>query len=81
MADKYIICYNCGEVSIDRSRNARGKFCSKKCYQEYSNKLRGAALDEKMRCIYNSYVVCVEHNCQSCGWNPEVETKRKAALA
>ena len=81
MADRYIICYNCGEVSIDRTRNARGKFCSQKCCKQYTNRRIRKAKKLENLCIYNGSVVCVKHDCQSCGWNPQVETERKAALA
>ena len=81
MRGREIICYNCGEVTIDRTRNARGRFCSKKCCQQYSNRHKASKLNKNMLCLYNDYVVCGVHNCQSCGWNPTVETERKEALA
>lgn len=31
-------------------------------------------------CAYNNGVVCGYNLCADCGWNPEVEAKRKAAL-
>lgn len=80
MSGREIICYNCGEVTIDRTRNARGKFCSKKCYRQYSNRHPAIAKKLENLCLYNNSVVCNEHNCQSCGWNPKVETDRKEAL-
>ena len=79
MKSREIICYNCGEVCIDRTTNKRGRFCSTKCYKQYANKRRGASLDEKMRCLYNGYVVCGLHECKNCGWNPKVELERKEA--
>ena len=81
MNPREIICYNCGEVSIDRTRNAIGKFCSKKCCKQYYNRHKVRNKKLKNCCIYNESVVCVKHDCQSCGWNPQVETERKAALA
>ena len=31
-------------------------------------------------CIHNDGVVCDVHNCETCGWNPDVEKKRKEAI-
>ena len=81
MKGREIICYNCGEVTIDRTRNARGKFCSVKCCRQYTNRHKGRAKKVENLCVYNDSVVCVEHDCQKCGWNPQVETERKESLA
>ena len=31
-------------------------------------------------CPHNLEVICDKQKCESCGWNPEVEKKRKKAL-
>lgn len=32
-------------------------------------------------CVFNRFIICVDHsNCENCGWNPEVEVKRKEWL-
>lgn len=31
-------------------------------------------------CMNNTGVFCDEHNCERCGWNPEVEAARKANI-
>lgn len=41
--------------------------------------------EEKMEliaglCIHNPGVFCDEHKCRNCGWDPEVESVRKANI-
>lgn len=31
-------------------------------------------------CKYNNGVLCEERNCEDCGWNPQIEKRRKGRL-
>ena len=64
-------CANCGKPSIDRSINGCAKYCSKECM--YLHHKGGV-------CKFNRGVNCDGGNCNNCGWNPEVEKKRKECL-
>ena len=70
-----ITCPVCGKrATIDSNC---GIYCSPEC--------RNAARSAKygwgeIRCKFNDYVNCGVQECEKCGWNPEVEQKRKGAI-
>ena len=68
-------CIVCGKKGIDRSNKNTQKYCSKEC----ANKARYGKREEKP-CLYNEGVACSAQKCSKCGWNPEVEKKRKEKL-
>ena len=36
---------------------------------------------QNLVCVYRDYILCSQHNaCARCGWNPDVEAKRKEKL-
>lgn len=66
-------CENCGKQFESTSFHAR--YCSCHC----SNKARAGRrreLKKEQMCPHNNYVTCNNHECGSCGWNPEVAQKR-----
>ena len=80
--EKYreFICVVCGEKAIDKSYNGCGKYCSDDCSKVayYRSKHPNAKIWSL--CRFNKWVVCEEHKCVSCGWNPAVAKMRKEAL-
>ena len=75
-----IICAECGKKAIDMSSTQTRKYCSEECATLAWRKSRGYVYTElKHHCTYNKEVRCRVHACSKCGWNPEVEQKRKAA--
>ena len=82
MSYREFTCIVCGAKDIDRSRTGTKKFCSGTCAHHYYRRTHGIGTEFKSpSCIYNNWVICCNRSCGSCGWNPEVETKRKQALA
>ena len=71
------ICVACGKKAIDRTANGSKKYCSEECKKAYRRTLAGEAV---MDCKYNEGVGCDIQRCENCGWNPEVEKRRKEAL-
>ena len=81
MEYKEFTCLYCGAKGVDRSRNRRRTFCDDQCQQAYFRRKRGMGVRiVTPSCIHNKEIRCFEHKCGSCGWNPKVEAKRKAAL-
>lgn len=77
------ICLNCGAKCVDTSRTKNKKFCDMHCNQAYYYKKKRGKLEAApvLPCIYNRQVQCDQQKCSTCGWNPDVEQKRKEALA
>ena len=68
-------CLNCGTPILD----IKGKlFCCTRCSKTYrQRKYRaGELMPSADECLLNEGVICKEHNCDSCGWNPKVSRKR-----
>ena len=76
------ICLNCGTKGIDKSVTKNKKFCDMHCSQAYYYKKKSGKLyaDPVLPCIYNREVRCDQKKCSTCGWNPDVEEQRKAAI-
>lgn len=70
------ICVVCGAKGIDNSHTQKRKYCSKQCSDYYHHKKRYS----DSPCKYNEGVVCVDHKCNRCGWNPDVARKRAEAM-
>lgn len=73
-------CLHCGK-EIAEGRLA--SYCDKACkdaayYRRYHPKM---TLTKECLCYYNDEVLCVQKECEKCGWNPVVEKRRKEALA
>ena len=82
MEYKEITCAICGKKTTDRSTNHTRLYCSPHCNRQALFIRRG--MGPKMpafSCIHNKYIECQIHKCSTCGWNPEVEQKRKEAFA
>jgi hypothetical protein len=75
-------CVYCGAKITDRSTNHARKFCSDYCAQAQFRRDHGIGVMIKTpSCIHNIHIRCEDHRCGRCGWNPEVEQKRKEAFA
>lgn len=70
-------CIICGKKSIDRSPSGTKKYCSHECY--YASFYQRTC-GNKQRCRFNKGVQCAAHECIDCGWNPQVEQRRKEAF-
>ena len=66
-------CVVCGAKGIDRSRTGTKIYCSEKCREKHR-------ADNLTTCKYNVGVCCAVRRCSACGWNPEVEKRRKQKL-
>ena len=74
-------CVVCGEKAIDMSRTRSKMVCSERCAYLRHRKIHGLGKGiVTPSCIHNDEIRCLQRKCGSCGWNPEVERKRKAAL-
>ncbi len=71
-------CVVCGTKVIDTSRTQNRMFCSKLCSNRYYEKKRSKPIEAV--CKYNDGVLCANHKCDRCGWNPVVEKARKEKL-
>ena len=69
-------CIVCGATGIDRSHTQNKQFCCKTCADAYWRVNHGIGNDNWERCQFNEGVVCSNHKCSKCGWNPEVAKKR-----
>jgi rubredoxin len=70
----FFICKQCGVEFEGHKGETHRVFCSRKCYEDYKGDLR------KDSCPYNEGVGCSDrYSCFKCGWNPNVEKKRKVA--
>ena len=77
-----IKCVICGKKMVDRSTNHAKLYCSTACnHLAYRIRSGMVAKAPAFSCIHNKYVECQIHKCSTCGWNPEVEQKRKEAFA
>lgn len=70
---KEFTCIVCGARGFDRSLSENKMYCSKKCRNKHSASLL-------TQCKYNDAILCERQKCRSCGWNPEVEKRRKEKL-
>lgn len=83
---KECTCLHCGRTVSDRTNGGVRKFCSRACRCAYyyrtvtKPKLEQEETPEDRICVHNKGVLCTEAACASCGWNPEVEALRKAAI-
>ena len=62
-------CEFCGKV-FETQRNAA--CCSNRCWER--------ARRQTWACPHNEQLVCQFKDCHRCGWNPEVEARRKDQL-
>lgn len=69
------ICVYCGQTDIDNSPTQSRRFCSDHCRNAFHYTRRTKPVETV--CLYNDGVECATHNCTRCGFNPEVEEKRK----
>lgn len=75
---KEFICEYCGKKAISTARGGKQqKYCSNEC-RVLGIKRRGGWCGDA--CPHNPEVLCTDPDCDKCGWNPEVEKKRKEAL-
>ena len=70
-----ITCPVCKKVATIDSNC--GIYCSAECREAARSAKYGWG---EIRCKFNDYVNCGVHQCDNCGWNPEVEQKRKEAI-
>lgn len=74
-------CLYCGAKAIDRSPAQKRLYCSIECRDIYWRRKHGVGVTTKTpSCIHNIHILCGDHKCGTCGWNPKVEKKRKEAL-
>lgn len=70
-------CIVCGTKGIDTSSQGAKLFCSRRCKDKHRSELRAESL---IPCKFNESVLCDRQKCSTCGWNPEVEKRRKEKL-
>ena len=75
-------CLYCGARSLDTSRTKNRKFCNDHCNQAYwyRTKRGKGGKTQTPTCIHSIHILCGDHKCSTCGWNPKVEKERKEAL-
>ncbi len=74
-------CVVCGTKATDRSHSQNRMYCSVQCRDIGFRRNHGVGVSIKTpSCVHNKEIACQIHKCSTCGWNPEVEQKRKAAL-
>lgn len=81
MEHRVFTCAACGKQAVDMSMGQNKRFCSKHCKNiayEMNRKMRRESMGSC--CIHNKEIQCFAHKCSNCGWNPNVETRRKEAL-
>ena len=74
------VCEHCGKEFVSRRLGAR--FCSHICANQRPSGRKDYT--QKKVCPYNIAVECDIYQrakCESCGWNPKVEQKRREAKA
>lgn len=75
---KEFVCLYCGKKAISKARGGKvQKYCSNECRLFAAKRREGWCGDA---CPHNVGVLCADHQCDKCGWNPEVEKKRKESL-
>jgi hypothetical protein len=79
VSEREIRCLNCGKKVIDRSNTQQRKFCSKRCQSGYSHRSKQNAINNA-QCLYNDGVVCIDHQCENCGWNPAIAKEREEKI-
>ena len=70
-----IICPVCGKKAIDKSSLQNKMFCSRLCLNRYHDRKRSKPVEKV--CQHNAWVLCMDKQCDRCGWNPVVEQARK----
>ena len=68
-------CLVCHKRAMNNGNN--GRYCSVECREAARRASYGWG---DIRCQFNDYVNCGVQECEKCGWNPEVEQKRKEAI-
>lgn len=75
---KEFVCLYCGKKAVSTVRGGKKqKYCSKECRDLARKRQDGWCGDV---CPHNVGVLCAYQECDKCGWNPEVEKKRKEML-
>lgn len=73
-------CVVCGRKAIDRGKRQDAKLCSEKCRNKYFYHNPGGDITTKHLCLHNVGVSCENHQCDGCGWNPDVQKARKEKI-
>lgn len=73
-------CIVCGAKGLDTSSTGCRKFCSRDCAAAHWRRTHGAGKTSP-GCLFNDGVACDNHKCINCGWHPNVERRRKEAMA
>lgn len=72
-------CVVCGSMGIDNSPTRNRMFCCDDCkHTYYYGQARKNASESE--CPHNDGVLCGKPKCKTCGWNPDVEKRRKEKL-
>lgn len=71
------ICLNCGKGGLTSRHNQ--KFCGYACRDAYRERQRRKVVQFE-KCRFNQGVECNADACDTCGWNPKVEKRRKGRL-
>lgn len=67
-------CKQCGKEFDGQPGEFNRVFCSGKCYHDFRRK------QKQFTCPHNEGVVCSLKRCYTCGWNPDVEKRRKEKI-
>lgn len=71
----FFICKQCGDEFEGKPGETVRLFCSGKCFHDFRRQ------ESKHTCPNNHHVICTDrYYCYKCGWNPEVEKRRKEAM-
>lgn len=74
MTGRIFNCETCGKETEDHTIFGTQRFCCDKC-------ARIARTVKPTPCPHNPGVRCKDRECASCGWNPVVARRRRAAFA
>lgn len=82
-AENIGVCTICGTAF--KKKRSDMKYCSRRCAKISANRAirareRGVILECGTDCTYNGALICKEHKCDTCGWNPEVARRRLTML-
>lgn len=71
-------CLRCGSEFF-KIRDEH-KFCSRNCAHAYNQQKARDLAKVKSDCPHNDGLICAVKKCDTCGWNPEVASRRLAML-
>ena len=71
-------CLRCGSEFFKIREDH--KFCSRNCSRAYNQQKAKELKKADSDCPHNDGLVCTVKNCDTCGWNPKVASRRLSML-